>query len=248
MNYIIFDLEFNQGFKSSNENKNLSNPKCPFEIIQIGAIKLDESLKEIATMNSLVRPNIYTDINPYVKEITCITLDMVCNAKPFEEIYREFIKLTQGDNNILCVWGMGDMKELFRNIKYYELDTTHIPKECINLQRHASKYFNCPKGINIGLQNAAELLTVSPNGQFHDAFNDAFYTAEIFKKLYSKNMKPIIYNFHNQFIRRKTENKKVDYNKLIEQFEKMYNREMTEEEQSIIKLAYKMGKTNQFQY
>jgi hypothetical protein len=35
-------------------------------------------------------------------------------------------------------------------------------------------------------------------------------------------------------------------NSLIQQFEKMYDREMTKEEKSIIILAYKMGKTNQF--
>ena len=43
MNYIIFDLEFNQGFDRLN-NKTVSNAKCPFEIIQIGAIKLDSEL------------------------------------------------------------------------------------------------------------------------------------------------------------------------------------------------------------
>ena len=40
MEYIIFDLEFNQGFDKK-LNKTVSNEKCPFEIIQIGAIKLD---------------------------------------------------------------------------------------------------------------------------------------------------------------------------------------------------------------
>jgi len=38
----------------------------------------------------------------------------------------------------------------------------------------------------------------------------------------------------------------IDVDALIYQFEKMYSREMTEEEKSIIILAYKMGKTNQF--
>ena len=33
---------------------------------------------------------------------------------------------------------------------------------------------------------------------------------------------------------------------LIKQFEKMYKRKMSEEEKSIISLAYNMGKTRQF--
>ena len=44
-----------------------------------------------------------------------------------------------------------------------------------------------------------------------------------------------------------TQKYKIDTYNLIKQFEKMFNREMTEEEKSIIKLAYIMGKTNQFQ-
>ncbi len=44
-----------------------------------------------------------------------------------------------------------------------------------------------------------------------------------------------------------TQNYKIDFVSLIKQFEKMFNREMTKEEKSIIKLAYIMGKTNQFQ-
>lgn len=249
MNYIIFDLEFNQGHKSTKEAKDTTNSKCPFEIIQLGAIKLDENFNEISTLNSLIKPSIYNSINPYVSEITGITLDMLKDAIPFNEVYKEFTQFVNDDDNILCVWGMSDLKELFRNIEYHKLDVCNIPKQYINLQRHASKYFCCPKGINIGLQNAVELLNLPLNNQFHDAFNDAYYTAEVFKKLYNAvNIKPALYNFHNPINRPKTKNKKVDYNKLMNQFEKTYGRKLTEEEQAMIRLAYVMGKTNQFLY
>ncbi len=85
--------------------------------------------------------------------------------------------------------------------------------------------------------------------KFHDAFNDAFYTAEIFKKVFNENLKAKIYDPNTTKIPPRSENKKteIDTYNLIHQFEKMYNREMSEEEKSIIKLAYIMGKTNQFQ-
>ena len=44
MNYIIFDLEFNQDFDSIQVSLE-EDVKHPFEIIQIGAIKLDSSFK-----------------------------------------------------------------------------------------------------------------------------------------------------------------------------------------------------------
>lgn len=39
MNYIVFDLEWNQGIAGKRES---SHEEIPFEIIEIGAIKLDK--------------------------------------------------------------------------------------------------------------------------------------------------------------------------------------------------------------
>ena len=42
MNYIVFDLEWNQ----CPGGKEKENKKLPFEIIQIGAVKLDDQWEE----------------------------------------------------------------------------------------------------------------------------------------------------------------------------------------------------------
>lgn len=248
MNYILIDLEFNQGYNFSEKNKQVINPKCPFEIIQIGAIKLDENLQTVSTLDRLIKPELYTKIHPFVKQITGITIEKLDTAKSFKEIYKEFILLIDKES-VLCIWGMADMKELLRNIEYHGLDTSIIPKKYINVQNHASIHLNFTKGTNIGLSKAVELLNIPIGNQFHDAFNDAYYTAKIFKKIYNKDIKPRIYNSNRDRNLNTHNNKKgsPDFGKLIKQFEKMFNREMTLEEQSIIKLAYIMGKTNQFQ-
>lgn len=248
MNYIIFDLEFNQAYDFTEEKKNLINPNCPFEIIQIGAVKLNENFQIISTLDRLIKPELYTDIHPFVKELTGITIEKLSDAKPFKEICKEFIEFI-GHESILCVWGMCDIKELFRNIKYHNLDTSLIPKKYIDIQLYTSKYLDYPKGRHVGLGNAVELLNIPIGNQFHDAFNDAYYTVEIFKKIYDEEIEPKIYNL-NEYLKLNRHNnvkRKLDSCKLIKQFEKMFYREMTVEEQSIIKLAYIMGKTHQFQ-
>jgi inhibitor of KinA sporulation pathway (predicted exonuclease) len=249
MNYLIFDLEFNQDFNIIKEDKSRIKSNCPFEIIQIGAVKLNENLKTISNFDRLIKPVIYTELHPYVKEITGITIQQLNIAKPFIDIYKELIDFMGKDKIVLGVWGMADIKELFRNIQYQKLDTSIVPKEYINIQTYASSYLNCPKGTHIGLRNAVELLDISLKSRFHDAFHDACYTAEVFKKIYNKNIETKIYNLdkNNRLNRPNNGKQKVDFYKLIKQFEKMFNREMTEEEKSIIKLAYMMGKTNQFQ-
>jgi len=245
MKYIVFDLEFNQFNENIDTQKNRN---LPYEIIQIGAIKLDENLNIISTFDKLIKPQIYTTVHPFVKELTGITTEQLLNEKIFTLVYEDFINFIDNDKCIFCIWGMVDIKELYRNINFYKLNLNFIPNEYINLQFHTSKHFNCPRGNNIGLRNATELLDISINNQFHNAFNDAIYTVEIFKKLFNEQLKTKVYtsktlNRTNTPIKKK----KLDTDKLIKQFEKIYNRKMTQEEKNIIKLAYLMGNTNQFQ-
>jgi DNA polymerase III epsilon subunit-like protein len=83
--------------------------------------------------------------------------------------------------------------------------------------------------------------------EFHDALNDAYYTAEIFKKLNTIPLEPKLYDPAYVVVKPPRQRKReIDYDRLLQQFEKMYARPMTEEEKGIIFLAYKMGKTNQF--
>lgn len=246
MNYIVFDLEFNQAWDFQ-ENKSPLNSKCPFEIVQIGALQLDEKLQVVSTFDRLVKPELYTSLHPFVKQLTGITIEDLASAKTFKEIYKEFAQFISNEN-ILCTWGISDIKELLRNIKYHKLDISIIPKEYINIQLYASKYIHCPKGTSVGLRSAVELLNIPLDNEFHDAFNDAYYTTEVFKRIYNHDIKPALYQSSKEVRLKRTHKKaKVDTDKLIAQFEKMYSRPMTQEEQSIIKLAYVMGRTNQFQ-
>lgn len=240
MKYIIFDLEFNQ---SSNKEDRV--PQLPFEIIQIGALKLDEDFKTISTFNELVKPSVYKTVIPYIQDLTKINDEIVSTAKNFIDIYYDFVNFIGKEDTIFIIWGIVDLRELHKNIIYFNLSTENLPKLFIDLQDYTSKYFKVPGGKRIGLRNALDFLSIDINSEFHNAFNDAYYTAEIFKKLYNDLIKPKIYI--NTPIRIKAEPKKiVNYEGLILQIEKMYNKKLTSEEIEMIKLAYNMGKTNQF--
>jgi inhibitor of KinA sporulation pathway (predicted exonuclease) len=244
MNYIIYDLEFNQKNNDSIENEFIHANNIPFEIIQIGAIKLDENFKTVSTFNTLIKPTIYKTIHPFIESLTNISDAQVSSCNNFPHVYEDFLNFIGTDEAILCVWGIVDIKELIRNVNFYKLSTSKIVKY-IDIQTYASKYLNNEKNSKIGLKNAIELLSIPINGDFHDAYNDAYYTSEIFKIIYNAKIKPVVYK--SEPSRRRAQSKEtVDTTSLINQFEKMYNRYMTDEEKSIIKLAYFMGKTRQF--
>ena len=72
MQNIVFDLEFNQDAPSL---RIFDRPKklCSFEIIQIGALILDEKFHTIETFNRYIKPTFYGQISPFVAELTGIT-------------------------------------------------------------------------------------------------------------------------------------------------------------------------------
>ena len=54
-NYIIFDLEWNQSPRGRED----SVADFPFEIIEIGAVKLDENFQMVDEFHRRIRPQVY---------------------------------------------------------------------------------------------------------------------------------------------------------------------------------------------
>lgn len=245
MHYIVFDLEFNQDFTTlKNDIRNRS--QYLFEIIQIGAVKLDVNFNTVATFNRYVKPTIYSKISSFITELTGITTEQLIIEEQFHGVYNAFIQFIDDSDTIFCIWGMADIKVLFRNVEYHKLDSNLLSKFYINLQPSVSKLLNLPPKKLARLQNAVEAFNIPITYEFHNAFYDAYYTAEIFKKISNSYINPKFYDPSYVKTRPRLQKKVIDIDKLIQQFEKMYNRAMTQEEKDIIKLAYQMGKTHQF--
>jgi DNA polymerase III epsilon subunit-like protein len=244
MDYIVFDLEFNQEPSALNITADRLTI-CPFEIIQIGAVKLDSRRNAIATFNRYIKPSIYLKINEFVSELTGITSQKLMNEKKFPEVLEEFLQF-MGDDCILCTWGMSDSKELFRNASFHQLDLRRLPDMVINLQPYVSLHLKVSARKLFNLRAAVEALNIPISYPFHNALYDAYYTTQLFKKLSLAELIPEKYNPNFRRERPPQPKQEVDYQGLLQQFEKMYHRQLTKEEQDIITLAYKMGRTHQF--
>ncbi len=119
--FTILDFEFNQAF-SMNNGKDMVNPKCRFEIIQIGAVKVDDNYDIVDEFNILIKPNIYPNIHPFVEKITGFT-DKDFKYKPyFPEAFKKFRRFL-GNDTLLGTWGYSDIRALFRNLTYYNIAT-----------------------------------------------------------------------------------------------------------------------------
>ena len=201
MNYIVIDLEYNQFFDFKKEWQSPPNPILPLEIIQIGAIKLDENLKIIGDFDATIRPKLYRTLNPYVARVTHLTNHELRNSPAFSKVYSDLKKFIGNNKTTLCFWGNDDMRTLIRNILFLSQDISGLPLEYINIQRIASTYLNVPAKQQLSLSYVVSSLAIDAPLTFHNAVNDAYYTAKIFQKVSSQALGLNIHSFdYNGFL------------------------------------------------
>lgn len=120
MQYIVFDLEWNQsptGRVIANEN----GSRIPFEIIEIGAVKLDENKNVISSFDRLIRPQVYFKFHKVVENMLPITMKDLQKGKDFKTVYEEFINWC-GTDFYFCTWGEADLMQLQRNMSFYGIE------------------------------------------------------------------------------------------------------------------------------
>lgn len=245
MNYIVLDLEFNQAFPFKSGKKAEPNPECPFEIIQIGAVKLNDAFEEVDTFNFLIRPQLYPRLHPFVEKITGIHARALAHQPDFPAAYAAFLRFIGDEPAILCTWGGDDMKSLFRNIYYYDLDATALTDQVFNVQPLAAAYLNHEAGKAIGLKNAVSELNIPQEDAFHNALYDAMYTAKVFRIVRPAEIKPETFQ-PLSLLSKRPKRLRTNMKSLFLYVEEKLARELSEEEKELVKTAYLLGRNHTF--
>lgn len=177
MNYIVLDFEWNQS-----PVKEKSKPGIPFEIIEIGAVKLDENRQITDSFSQIIRPKIYPELHFKTKELTKITEEELAQGQDFEDAAMDFL-FWCGEDYLFCTWGNMDLTEFQRNLTYYKmLDFLEGPVKYFNLQKIFRLFYD-DRHLTSSLEHAAEYFNIKSSGDFHRAVNDAAYTAQIFARM-----------------------------------------------------------------
>ena len=185
MNYIVIDLEFNQNFDFKAGSRAPSNPLMPLEIIQIGAVKLNSDLEIVDKFGTMVSPRLYRKLNPFVAKVTGLSNRILRMSPPFQVAYRGLTRFIGRDKKtVLCFWGNDDLKELFRNALFYRQNPAYMPRNYINVQKLASIHLEQPASQQMALRTVVEALGIDTPMPFHNAVDDAFYTAQIFRRIF----------------------------------------------------------------
>jgi DNA polymerase III epsilon subunit-like protein len=172
MNYIILDLEWNQGAAEKTEEK------LPFEIIEIGAIKLNDRREKTDEFNELIKPQVYHEMNYITRKLIHLQMEQLEEGKTFPDVMRAF-QNWWGEDYIFCTWGSMDLVELQRNIRYYQMEPiSDRPFRFLDIQKLFSIAFEDRKSRR-SLEYAIDFLNIEKDIPFHRALSDAYYTAKI---------------------------------------------------------------------
>lgn len=179
MNYIVLDLEWNQDSEGKNGKR---HEKLPFEIIEIGAIKLDEKKNTVGQFNELIKPTVYKNMHFITENMVHIHMEDLKNGDSFPNIVNKFLNWC-GSNYIFCSWGNLDLIELQRNMSYYNLGLlSDGPFEFLDIQKLFSIAYEDGKSRR-SLEYAIDFLEIEKDIPFHRAFSDAYYTAKVLEKI-----------------------------------------------------------------
>lgn len=177
MNYVIFDLEWNQ---PQSEDSALQEPvHLTGEIVEIGAVKLDEQFAVIGELRLFITPKYYPKMHRKVASLTGIhDRELAQLGKPFPQAYAEFAQWC--GECVYMTWSMSDLPMLLDNMQLYGLDVSRIP-DCCDIQRIFAREI-MRQDRRYALDDALAILGETGDTA-HDACNDAKNTAIVCRHL-----------------------------------------------------------------
>lgn len=172
MNYIIFDLEWNQ---CGSECEIITEPVClPGEIIEIGAVKLNDAFQKVDELRLFIKPQYYTKLHRRIVTLTGIRdKELAEKGLPFPEAYQKFMDFCAEEYSFMT-WSRSDLPILVDNMLLYGIDISQLPDTydlqrifCNEIMRFSRK---------MALDDALKVLN-EKGDTAHDALNDSRNTA-----------------------------------------------------------------------
>ena len=174
MNYVVVDLEWNQAMSSKSSVFNKLPIHLRGEIIEIGAVKLDEKMRPAEEFTIDVKPVYFRRMHYKVKKITGFDKDRLSHGVPFPEAMEQF-RAWCGEDVTFLTWGCDDQGILEQNIIIHDLDWDWI-SGWVNLQMIYNLQTGGDKNQK-SLSAAMEHFEIEQTRIAHDALGDAYNTA-----------------------------------------------------------------------
>ncbi|MCR5669520.1 MAG: exonuclease domain-containing protein [Butyrivibrio sp.] len=187
--YIVFDLEWNQGDAPVTQN----GKTLAFEIVEIGAVKLNEKRQITDRFSRLIKPQIHKHMHRITGKLIHLTMEDLENGGLFSDVAKEFLEWC-GESPRFCTWGPLDLTELQRNLDFFGFPLlSDRPLAFYDVQKLYSLAYDDGRS-RISLENAVDKLGLPKDIPFHRALSDAEYTAKLFATLGERILKKVSFD------------------------------------------------------
>lgn len=172
MNHIVFDLEATCWNTKGHGNKN--------EIIEIGAVKLDDNGQQLDSFQSFVKPTLNPQLSDFCTELTSITQAQVDPAPLFPMVCAQFKQWIEADtgNYWLCSWGHYDYNQLWQDCTLHQLPTDWLARH-MSIKHQYAEINNCRP---MGMAGALRREKLELVGTHHRGIDDARNIANIYAR------------------------------------------------------------------
>jgi DNA polymerase III epsilon subunit-like protein len=180
--YVVLDLEMCNVSKKARQGAFKSGK----ELIQIGAVELDENYNVTRSFQSFVKPE-FGALDPFIENLTGIKPENLENAPSTDRALREFYEWLD-DSSTLVTWSDCDVIQIDDELYYKEIDIPGLYDyidEYVDCQYLFGEMFHVSKQYN--LKDALTIANVEYDLNLHNALVDAMNTALLFSKLQTED-------------------------------------------------------------
>ena len=155
------------------------------EIIQIGAVMMDEEYEICGEFSSYVRPK-YGRIDHFIQELTGISDRDILEAPNLEKALDNMLSWLAGHEVTFYSWSKTDYVQITREIQAKGIDEEKMEmfldkERWADYQQIAGKRFGKP--WRMSLEDALMVAEIEPEGKQHDGLVDARNTARLIAKM-----------------------------------------------------------------
>lgn len=181
MNLIVFDLEWNIGYTPYTFQYHGAALTLRGEIIQIGAVRINERAEILDTFEITLRPRIFRKLQHHIAKVTGLTQGELDAGVPIQQGLRRFVEWA-GPDAEFAEWGLDDVPVLKQNLFLCGLDESW-PARWYDLQRIFLQAYPRKEGEGMTLESVVDRLGIPKEDPFHNALDDALYTVKVCRKL-----------------------------------------------------------------
>lgn len=192
MKHVVVDLEMNPVSREFREVRRKLNE----EVIEIGAVCLDENFQQEAEFQCYVKPE-YGPIKKHITSLTGITQAMVADKKTYAACFQDFVDWVGEEETKIYSWSMSDIKQLRSECRYKlpDFDIGWLNARWVDLQQE----FDDRLGLHnsLALKHALGAMDHKFEGTQHTALADAINTSAILTLMqddakFKETMKPVL--------------------------------------------------------